>query len=223
MATLPSSASSPSSSATATTTTTTAAGAAETSHPQPSSTSTSHHNAQDRKVATVGVQATFYVQAPHANQPIETHAFSCLMPSSQIAPCTTALPLKDADVPAYEPGSSTYSGRHDGGLLPPLRQGGVWGAMIQAVAGAKADSDEFLTGVIGGERGREEEQEEGMDVVEGEEEEEEEEEVKDGGDMDTLPQSLPKEEKDKAKKDESVSAGRRESKRGGGGTKKPKI
>lgn len=80
---------------------------------------------------------------------------------------STPPPSEEGEVPPYEPGSSSFSGRHDNGLLPPLREGGVWGQVIRAVAGAKEDSDTFLTGKIGGR-----EREERMEVEEFEEPEE---------------------------------------------------
>ena len=95
--------------------------------------------------------------------------------------------------------------------------------MVQAAAGAKADSDEYLTGVIGGEGGMEgEEEEEGVEVVEGEggdEEDEDEEEEE----MDTsAPSSRPG--KDKTNGKGLVGAGANGGRIGNkSGLKKPKI
>lgn len=105
-----------------------------------------------------------YFHAIYSNgHALINHWISCIPPTVQRTPP----PSEEGEVPPYEPGSSSFSGRHDNGLLPPLREGGVWGQVIRAVGGAKDDSDIFLTGEIGGR-----EREEGMEVEESEEPEE---------------------------------------------------
>ncbi|CAM9143193.1 unnamed protein product [Discosporangium mesarthrocarpum] len=42
-----------------------------------------------------------------------------------------------------------YTGRHDHGDLPELKFGGVHGELIQALEAGKADSDAYLTDLIG--------------------------------------------------------------------------
>uniref|UniRef100_A0A7S1UMU8 Uncharacterized protein n=1 Tax=Phaeomonas parva TaxID=124430 RepID=A0A7S1UMU8_9STRA len=45
-------------------------------------------------------------------------------------------------------GDFRYTGRHDNGLMPALREGGGYHAMLQAVKEAKADTDAYLSAVI---------------------------------------------------------------------------
>jgi hypothetical protein len=41
--------------------------------------------------------------------------------------------------------SYAYTGRHDDGPLPPMREGGHYALLARAVIDAKAESDRFLT------------------------------------------------------------------------------
>eukprot|EP00753_Platysulcus_tardus_P020152 PLAT7809.1.p1 GENE.PLAT7809.1~~PLAT7809.1.p1 ORF type:complete len:135 (-),score=17.43 PLAT7809.1:108-482(-) len=53
----------------------------------------------------------------------------------------------DESVPAAELGYA-FSGRHDHGVLPPMKTGGPYGALLEAVEAARAFSDAALTEVI---------------------------------------------------------------------------
>ncbi|GAX14957.1 hypothetical protein FisN_12Lh342 [Fistulifera solaris] len=57
------------------------------------------------------------------------------------------LPEQDA-AERPEPGEFRYSGRHDGGVLPPPKDGGPMALMIGCVQEAKNANDEYLTSVI---------------------------------------------------------------------------
>jgi hypothetical protein len=53
-----------------------------------------------------------------------------------------------------EAGDFSYSGMHDDGPLPALREGGVMSQLIACVQKAKETNDEYLTGIIEEEKNR---------------------------------------------------------------------
>ena len=46
--------------------------------------------------------------------------------------------------PPYVPGSYGYSGRHDGGYLPPKKLGGFYDALSSTIEESKAECDQYL-------------------------------------------------------------------------------
>ena len=46
--------------------------------------------------------------------------------------------------PPYVPGSYGYSGRHDGGFLPPKQLGGFYDALSSTIEESKAECDQYL-------------------------------------------------------------------------------
>ena len=100
----------------------------------------------------INIQTTYWIQ-PESNggdansgESILTKSFGP-SPQSQIQPMRMNLPegIKPEKQPAGEVG---YSGMHDHGPLPPLREGGPMAELMTCLQDAKNFNDQYLTDLI---------------------------------------------------------------------------
>ena len=111
-----------------------------------------HHHADDQSSVEVGDSGILGIQAIFKEDNKEVHRFTSF--TADIPPLVSVLPCNNhhhhnhhhhthynrqvqteakADWPAYIPGSTHYSGRHDDGLIPALKEGGPYQVLISTV------------------------------------------------------------------------------------------
>mmetsp|Transcript_24280 Transcript_24280/g.37419 ORF Transcript_24280/g.37419 Transcript_24280/m.37419 type:complete len:104 (-) Transcript_24280:388-699(-) len=93
----------------------------------------------------VSVQAQFTLPSPHQS-PVEQKFDASNCKEAVIGKVDTSKKL--------EPGDFSYSGMHDQGLLPAMKEGGPYALLIGCVDEAQKSSNELLTSIIQDEKAK---------------------------------------------------------------------